>query len=114
MSVVSCEELTGAQRMELLCESFPILRGAPGTSPWDQEQFARWGSRGGHLTPATRQAVAFVLAVWNGGSNGGKAWFHSRRQGFGVAVFDVVEAMSRWDDQQQAAFHALRASRLNH
>lgn len=58
---------TGRHRMEALCESFPVLTGRPGTTPWDQHTFARWAS-GPAPTPASRQAAAFVLSVWNWGT----------------------------------------------
>lgn len=95
------ETLTGRERMTLLCESFPTLRGRPGTNPWYEHDFAKWAS-GPAPSSAIRQAAAFVLAVWNGGNAG--AWWNEKP--WGVGVFDPVHAMALWDHQHQAAYIA--------
>lgn len=93
--------VTSGEQMAQLCWSFPTLRGVPGTDPWDQYLFARWAS-GPAPTHASRQAAAFVLAVWNGGTPDDGGWWN---QGDYLAGrFDVVEAFSIWDRQHQAAF----------
>lgn len=92
--------LTGRERMSQLCQSFPALRDAPGTAPWDQHAFAKWAS-GPAPSDAMRQVAAFVLSVWNGGDGG---WWTKRP--FRVPQFDVVAALALWDYQQQAAFRA--------
>lgn len=94
---------TGRERMEALCESFPVLRGRPGTSPWDQHAFAAWAS-GPAPTGASRQAAAFVLSVWNWGTPADGGWWN--QEPYSVGVFDPVEAMTRWDVHQQTAFIA--------
>jgi hypothetical protein len=99
------KERPGHPQMEALVCSFPTLRGAAGASPWDQHRFAKWASRGGHLTNANRQAAAFVLAVWNGGEpETGEAWY--REAPYNVVRFDVVSAMAVWDACHAAAFAA--------
>jgi len=100
-------ERPGHPQMEALVCSFPTLRGAAGASPCDQIRFAKWASRGGHLTNASRMAAAFVLTVWNGGAGdpeGDPAWF--REAPYAVRPFDVVTAMAVWDSCHQAAFAA--------
>ena len=81
--------LRSHERMALLCHSFPSLRDAYGVNPWDQHSFARWAS-GPAPTHGSRQAAAFVLAVWNGGTpdkDGG--WWNKRP--YRAGRFDVVE-----------------------
>jgi len=93
-------EARGNLRMTQLCDSFPVLRNAPGTRPWDQMKFAKWASKG--KTNAERQAAAFVLTVWNGHAPEDLGWWN---QGpFNVGVFDVVHAFGCWDSGQKAAF----------
>jgi hypothetical protein len=103
MSTTIKELLTGRERMELLCTSFPVLRGVPGTIPWDQHKFARWAS-GPATTSAIDQAAAFVLSVWNGGTPEDGGWWNEPPHV--VGRFDVVRALALWDHEQQAAFLA--------
>lgn len=93
-------ELAGGERMTLLCESFPSLRGVPGTAPWDQIRFARWAS-GPAPSAAMRLAAAFLLTVWNGCDSEDSWWNEGK---FSVGHFDAVDAMRLWDYQHQAAF----------
>lgn len=102
-SILGDEVHPCVQQMTDLCNSFPCLRGKPGTSPWDQYDFALAMSGGGP-TPATRLAAAFVLSVWNGGTPRDRGWWNKRP--YRVGVFDPVEAMARWDYQQREAFLA--------
>lgn len=55
--------ISNREQMATLCDSFPSLRGAPGTSPWDQHRFARWVA-GPAPSSAMRQAGLFV--PWRG------------------------------------------------
>ena len=100
-------EARGHFRMTQLCDSFPVLRNAPGTRPWDQLKFARWASNPGR-TRARQHAAAFVLSVWNGGNPDDGGWWNGTLEGerFSVGVFDVVDAFSCWDSQQKQAFLA--------
>jgi hypothetical protein len=92
---------SGRSNMETLCESFPTLRGKPGTKPWDQETFARWAS-GPAPSNAIRQAAAFVLSVWAGRVD--EPYWNEGE--FRVGTFDVVLAFGLWDYQHNAAFIA--------
>jgi len=86
--------------MEALVASFPCLRKAVGGSPWDAFRFARWATQT-ELSPADRQAAAFVLAVWNGGDEDG-AWWNEKP--YGVGRFDLVLATALWDRRHKEAF----------
>lgn len=99
----STRVLTGRERMQLLCESFPVLMGVPGAWPWDQFKFAEWASGPG-ATHASGQAAAFVLSVWNGGTPDDGGWWNEAP--YSVGRFDVVEAFACWDARQKAAFEA--------
>jgi hypothetical protein len=87
--------------MSALAESFPTLRGRVGVRPWNQLAFAR-GMSGGQ-SYCEKQAAAFVLAVWNGGTYDEPWWCESP---YRVGRFDAVDAMARWDSAHQAAFIA--------
>lgn len=88
-----------AAAMTDLCHGFHVLRGKPGTDPWDQHRFARWLQKGGS-TATESLAGRFVLEVWNGGYPAeGEPWWE-------LPPFDVVEAFARWDQINQAAFIA--------
>ena len=100
MMATPLEEITNRQQMELLCHSFPSLRGAAGTAPWDQLAFARW-AHGGHMTNGSRMAAAFVLAVWNGQQTS-DAWWTKRP--YRVPLFDLTYAWSVWDAYHKVAF----------
>jgi hypothetical protein len=88
---------SGHANMAALCNSFPVLRGRPGTDPWNAERFAL-AMKG--VSNAEKQAAAFVLGVWAGTCRE-KYWLKGE---FKVAEFDVVYAFQIWDYQQQAAF----------
>jgi hypothetical protein len=77
--------------MTELAERFHVLKGEPGVRPWDAAKLDRWAVSAAP-TPATRQAAAFVLHVWNS-SNEWKA-----------GPFDAVRALSSWDARNRAAF----------
>jgi len=96
----ACRE-SSQKQMVSLCASFPTLRGVPGTNPWNQEVFAQWAS-GPAPSHGIRQAAAFVLSVWNGGTPCDGGWWNSGD--FSVGVFDPVEALGTWDRQHAHAF----------
>lgn len=79
------------QKMEALALSFPSLERAAGVSPWDAEAFAAWAA-GPAPSQGMRCAAQFVLTVWNHYVE----WECGR--------FDVMEALSCWDDRHRAAF----------
>lgn len=91
-----------AQAMIDLCNSFPELRGKPGTAPWNQHVFARWASGAGP-TSGSRAAAQFVLTVWNGRTLQGD-WCNE--EGYQVGVFDAVDAISAWDTAHRRAYIA--------
>ena len=95
--------LSNREQMTALCKSFPILRGAWGTEPWDQYEFARWASNLDGDS-ADEQAAAFVLTVWNNSQPADGGWWNEGK--FSAGRFDVVRAMMYWDYQQKAAFFA--------
>lgn len=101
MSTTLDPVVTNSQRMTALVESFPSLRGAPGSAPWDQLAFARWAS-GPAPSDAMRQAAAFVLSVWNNGNRGN--WWNQRP--YRAGEFDCVLALLLWDYQHKAAFYS--------
>lgn len=80
--------------MEALCASFPCLHGKPGTMPWDQHAFAKFGRV---ASSGERYAVQFILSVWNNTNR--DAWWK-------CGTFDAVEAMMCWDSNNQRAFIA--------
>lgn len=88
-------------QMTALCESFHVLKGKPGTSPWNQFKFAEWASLG-HNSSAVRQAAAFVLNVWNGPTYNEKPWWCSKT--YRVGRFDVTLAFGLWDERNKEAF----------
>lgn len=79
--------------IEELVSAFPTLQRAGGVRPWNPREFDGWacGPVPGH---GAKQAARFVLAVWNNEID----WRCGR--------FDVVEALSVWDDAHRAVFLA--------
>ena len=98
-TAIDSQRLTARERMELLCDSFPSLRGRDGTAPWDQHQFAH--AMSGGQSSAEKQAAAFVLSVWNGAA-ARNTWWNAKP--FRVGLFDCVVAMQLWDGAHQLAF----------
>lgn len=82
-----------ADPIEQLALCFPTLSAAGGVRPWNPREFDRWacGPAPGH---GAKHSAHFVLAVWNNNID----WRCGR--------FDVVEALSIWDEAHQAAFLA--------
>lgn len=106
--------LWGADRnvsMVRLCQSFPTLRGAPGTDPWDPMALLRW-ILGGAATSGNTHAVKFVLQVWNSRVDWqqiARAPADSEHEGLGIkdavlSPFNVVDALAVWDDEHTQAF----------
>lgn len=89
----------GRHSMERLCQSFPSLRGAPGTAPWDQHRFARWASGG--ISDGQQLAAQCILAIWNWGA-APDDWFN--QSPYSVGVFDAMAAMRIWDHDHRAAY----------
>lgn len=89
-------------RMTELVNSFHVLRGAPGTNPWDQHAFARFFSGG--QSHAEKQAAAFVLSVWNGHAPKDGGWWNQRP--YRVGRFDAIHAFAVWDQLNKQAFLA--------
>lgn len=80
-------------RVTELARTFHSLERAEGIEPFDAE--ALWiCAQNEHLTPAEHQAAVFILNVWGGPND--RPW----------PTFDVMEAVSRWDNQNRAAFVA--------
>jgi hypothetical protein len=80
-------------QIQQLAAALPTLTGAAGVSPWNLTEFDAWacGPAPGH---GARFAAQFVLAVWNNDVD----WRCGR--------FDVVEALSVWDDAHRSVFLA--------
>lgn len=83
--------LEQGERMSRLAETFPVLRRLSGVRPWDAATFAAHVN--GPSSPATRDAVRFVLGVWN-------------PQQPAARGFQALDALGRWDQHQRAAFVA--------
>ena len=79
------------EKMERLAQSFPTLMMAPGTVPFNADKLAKW-ARGPEPGHGARCAARFVLTVWNPGVR----WRCGR--------FDLMEALSSWDDEHRGAF----------
>lgn len=80
------------ERMSRLAESFPTLKGRPGVRPWHPATLMdQWGEA--WASNASRQAMAFVLSVWNGENEIGQR-------------FRATWAMGLWDHRHRAAFVA--------
>jgi hypothetical protein len=92
--------LSGRERMVLLCNSFPCLRGKPGTKPWNEEAFAHWASA--PISHGEQLAATFILSVWSGDVlDEGHHWNSGE---FHVGRFDAVEAIRTWSDAERDAF----------
>lgn len=88
--------ITPATNMVQLCQSFPLLRGVPGSDPWDQEKFSQWLS-GPAPTGGSIECGKFVLSVWAGTS---LEQYWTDRHG----VFDPLALIARCDDSHREAF----------
>jgi hypothetical protein len=78
--------MTDKEKISALAHTFPALRGAPGTKPFDEDRLREWM---GVCSGGERRAASFILSVWNHYDN----------------KFDVGE-ISGWDDNNLAAFAA--------
>lgn len=83
------------ERMARLAETFPTLRGRAGVRPWDPSRFMR-EEKAAWTSPASREALRFVLSVWNTQNPTGKR-------------FNASSAMASWDEQHREAFRAWAA-----
>lgn len=86
--------LTSVDRFAIFVASFPALKDAPGTFPWDAHRLVKWARSASH---GEQLAAKFVLGVWNPGTD----W--SKVAGVKFSRFDLFEAMNVWDDAQIAA-----------
>ena len=92
MDSVDRSNVTGNRlNMAWLCRQFPTLHGAHGADPFDADALDCW-VRSGAATSAGRNAVRFVLQVWNS------------RERWKAGPFNVVDAMAGWDDTHRAGF----------
>jgi hypothetical protein len=100
----------GSVAIVQLARSFPALAGAP-LEPWDPIGFYLWALPTSH---GARCAAHFVLQVWNCRTD----WDHEVRANLkergikaprgrlGTPRFDLLDAMTVWDEHQKAAFLA--------
>jgi hypothetical protein len=89
--------------MSRLAQSFPSLRRAAGIDPWNPRTFVSWVCSQ-TLSPAGEHAARFVLEVWGPTADWRRVM---ERLGIGSerrGLFDLVEALRRWDEVHQAAF----------
>lgn len=87
------------ESLSLLCESFHVLDGCPGTRPFGHDTLAKQSRLSGH---GKRCAIAFVLSVWNYSEEAHKI----RKKRFHIVRFDIHEALGCWDAANRAAFAA--------
>ena len=96
------------ERMKRLCASFPTLRGAAGTAPWNADKFVIWAC-GPEPGSGAQHAARFVLTVWNSSTDWAEV---AGELGVGAAAaadlgpFNVVKAIGTWDASHRAAFVA--------
>lgn len=84
-------------RFQVLVESFPSLRRAPGARPWDAQRFLEWLCSNG-LSHGELLAARFVLGVWNSQAD----WEHEAKlrclpTPAAAKRFDVLAAAAVWD-----------------
>jgi hypothetical protein len=79
------------QEIEQLAATCKCLIDKPGVSPWDATSLDSWASSG---IPSHGELVTarFLLAVWNPNEN----WTSGR--------FDVMDALSVWDESHREMF----------
>ena len=82
--------LSNTEQMEWLCEQFPSLRGAPGTTPWDALEFQDY-FHGPAGTGGSRHAARFALNVWN------------NTEEWDIGPFNLSHAFGVWDAAHRAA-----------
>ncbi|RUL84024.1 hypothetical protein [Tautonia sociabilis] len=82
---------TPEERIAELARTFPSsLVGAPGIKPWEPRNLDSWAAS--VVSSGERQAACFILAVWDSGS----AW--------DCGHFDLMKALSTWDEAHHRAF----------
>ena len=87
------DESHEAIQIRQLARTFPSLgKNAPGIDPWIPHELNRWAV--GPASSGERHAARFVLAVWDNAAD----WECGR--------FDIVEALTVWDEPHRAAFLA--------
>ncbi len=86
------DESPEAIKIQWLARTFPSLRKAPGVDPWIPHELNRWAV--GPASSGERHAARFVLAVWDNDA------------GWECGRFDVVEALTAWDEPHRRAFLA--------
>lgn len=85
-------------RIVHLARAYPTLRepSVPGLEPWDPLEFAKWARK---RSSSQRHAALHVLSVWNL-----TVPLQVAKQGF-----DVMRAMSNWDEKHRLVFIAWAA-----
>ena len=82
-----------------LAHTFPSLVGKPGIEPWNPDVLDEWLMTGGGVTAGSAMAGRFVLHVWNSDPGTWKS-----------GMFNLREAMSRWDAAHNEAMLAFLAN----
>lgn len=97
--------LTADERISVLAESFPSLRGKPGVSPWDSLALLRWAMVASH---GECLAVKFVLSVWNPSTDWEDTAIANKimKKGCSFSRFNLFDAMHSWDAAHIAAMAA--------
>jgi hypothetical protein len=83
-------ELEPRAVMQALANQFPVLENAPGINDWNPEKLDEWAA--GKASSGERHAAAFVLRVWN--------YYNDWK----VGQFDVMAALSTWDEENRRPF----------
>lgn len=81
----------------LLARAFHVLRDADGLDPWDPERLYAFATT---ASETTRDAVRFVLSVWNDEC----IPYLDGASEVKLGAFNVVEAMAQWDHANRTAF----------
>lgn len=83
------------QRMTVLSQLFPTMRGVPGTDPWNVDQLIQWMNSGAP-TSGSWWAAMFLLGVWSPSQDWRECGLKVKK---GHGRFNFFNAMSTWDDQ---------------
>jgi hypothetical protein len=75
-----------------LAAQFPILKQAPGVSPWDPKVLEVWAATPATLDARAGWAARFVLNLWNS------------TEGWQAGWFDAYQAFEDWDEAHRRAF----------
>lgn len=84
--------MTGAEKMSLLANRFPTMRGIMGTNPWNVDELIAWLNSGAP-TSGSKWAAMFLLGVWNPETN----WHTVGLKKSRPAKFDFFSAVAAWD-----------------